>query len=130
MILLDTCALVWMTNQPSSLSAEASKAIRRSADALAVVPISAWEIAIKCRDGGLRLSGRLTPQEWYAETVRRYGLYEIPLDARVLCESVALPPIHRDPCDRMIIAAAQHHGLPIVTADTTIPRYPDVRVIW
>jgi PIN domain nuclease of toxin-antitoxin system len=130
MILLDTCALVWMTTQPGQLSAKAAEAVRRNADAIAVVPISAWEIAIKCRDGGLRLSGPYSPHEWYQEAVRRYGLHEIPLDALVLCESVALPPIHRDRCDRMIVAAALRHCLPIVTADTTIPRYPDVTVVW
>lgn len=130
MILLDTCALVWMTNQPDLLSPKAADAIRRNADAIAVVAISAWEVAIKCRAGGLVLSARYSPQEWYAEAVRRYGLHEIPLDSHVLCESVTLPPIHRDPCDRMIIAAARRHCLPIITADTTMPRYPEVSVIW
>jgi PIN domain nuclease of toxin-antitoxin system len=43
---------------------------------------------------------------------------------------VALPPVHRDPCDRMIVAAALRHRLAIVTADTTIPRYPQVQAIW
>lgn len=130
MILLDTCALVWMTNQPDLLSPKAADAIRRNADAIAVVSISAWEVAIKCRDGGLLLSGRYSPQEWYAEAVRRYGLHEIPLDSHVLCESVALPPIHRDPCDRLLIATAAAHRLTLVTADRLIPQYPGVKVAW
>jgi PIN domain nuclease of toxin-antitoxin system len=51
-----------MANRPSLLSPRAAEAIRRNPDALAVVPISAWEIAVKCRDGGLRFGGRYSPQ--------------------------------------------------------------------
>jgi len=62
--------------------------------------------------------------------IDRYGMREIPLDAELLCASVALPWIHRDPCDRMLVAAALRNRMPIITADTTIPTYPGVRVIW
>lgn len=48
----------------------------------------------------------------------------------ILLDTCALPPIHADPCDRLIIATAQEQSLPIVTADTIIPRYPEIRVIW
>jgi PIN domain nuclease of toxin-antitoxin system len=41
-----------------------------------------------------------------------------------------LPEIHLDPFDRLIIATALHHWAPIVTADTTIPSYPGIRVVW
>ena len=71
------------------------------------------------------MSGPLSPQEWYAEVVRRYGLHEIALDARVLCESVALPPVHRDPCDRMIIAAAKVFDVePIPKTVSLVARMP------
>lgn len=130
MILLDTCALIWLASDPGSLSAKAAAAIRRYSDGLTVSPISAWEVAIRCRSGGLRLSSSLTPADWYEETVRRYGMHEMPLDARLLCMSVTLPPIHRDPCDRMLIATALTHRLPLVTADATIARYPGVKIVW
>lgn len=130
MIILDTCALVWLTNDPATLSRPAAAAIRRQADALAVLPITAWEVAVKCRSGGLTLTGHFTAAEWYAATVARYGLHEIPLDAGLLCASVLLPSIHRDPCDRMLVAAALRQRLAIVTADTTIASYPGVQVIW
>ena len=51
MIILDTCALVWLVDSPSNLSSKALDAIREQSSSLCVVPISAWEIAVK---GGQR----------------------------------------------------------------------------
>lgn len=50
--------------------------------------------------------------------------------APCICAAVALPPLHRDPCDRMIIAAALSHKLAIITADRVIPTYPGVKTVW
>jgi PIN domain nuclease of toxin-antitoxin system len=130
MILLDTCALLWLAIEPKRLSADARAAIRRHADALAVSPISAWEIATKAQSGKLRFPKVLPPLAWYRKAVERYALRECPLDAATLCRAVALPPLHHDPCDRMIIATAIVHDLPVVTADGNFARYPSLTVIW
>ena len=130
MIILDTCALIWLTNKPDLLSPKAANMIRRKADALAVVPISAWEVALKINNGTLQLHGTLSPLKWYHEVVSRYGICEIPLDAALLCASAGLPLIHRDPCDRMIVAAAITNHAAIITADANIPKYPGVKVVW
>ena len=103
MIILDTCTLVWMTNCPEELSKAAAKAIRANADALCVLPISAWEIAMKIKGGKLAVGGTMSAGEWYEKVVNSYGLREIPLTAELLCASVQLPPVHRDPCDREAI---------------------------
>lgn len=55
------------------------------------------------------------------------SVIDYPAEAYHVADS--LPDIHRDPVDRMLIAHALHAGLPIVTADATIRRYP-VRTIW
>ena len=60
----------------------------------------------------------------------RYRLAEISVDAAVAARSARLPAIHKDPCDRIIVATAMIHHLPIVTPDTTIPQYPHVKTIW
>lgn len=130
MIILDTCALLWLVNSPERLSDRAASTIQANPDELAVVSISVWEIAIKAAKGGLLFPEDLPPYEWYARVKSAYGLIEFPLEARTLCLAADLPPVHGDPCDRMIIATAAENSLPIVTADEKIRHYPDVRVIW
>ena len=130
MIILDTCALMWLVNSPADISIPAATAIRAQARELAVVPISAWEVAVKTANGGLQLPGGVDPFSWYRTARERYGLREIPLSASLLCRAAALPPIHRDPSDPMIIAAAIESRLPVVTADPVFGRYPGVTVVW
>lgn len=130
MIILDTCAFVWLVDSPGNLSRKAIEAIEGQNGALAVLPISAWEIAIKCRQGGILMKKGIHPLEWYNDSVKDYGLHEISLNAGLLCASASLPFIHRDPCDRMIIAAAIGYKCPIITADRIFSKYPELQVIW
>ena len=46
------------------------------------------------------------------------------------CAAAALPLLHRDPFDRVIVALAQAHGVPVLTSDENIPRYAGVAAIW
>lgn len=130
MIILDTCALVWLIDSPKNLSLKAIAAIERQSNTLAVLPISAWEIAVKSRQGGILMGKKISPVEWYNEAVKDYGLNEISLSASLLCVSANLPMIHRDPCDRMIIAAAIEQKCPVVTADKIFKQYSEIEVIW
>ncbi len=130
MILLDTCALLWLTQDPGKLSPAAQTAIRQHSDELAVSPISLWEIALKHDLGQLKLTQKISLEEWYPAVITSYGLHEFPLDAQTLLTSLRLPPIHKDPCDRMIIATALRHNAHIITADQIIPSYPKVRILW
>jgi PIN domain nuclease of toxin-antitoxin system len=97
---------------------------------LAVVAISAWEIAMKTQSNKLHLPDDMHPAEFMAIALADFNIRELQMDAATFCAAAALPPIHRDPCDRMIVASAQRHRLPIVTADTVIPRYPGITVLW
>jgi PIN domain nuclease of toxin-antitoxin system len=128
MILLDTCCILWLATDPSKLSANARDALQEHRDGLFVSSISAWEVAIKNRSGKLELP--LGPEEWFRAVLLRYQLTPVSIDWRIAVYSVSLPRIHEDPCDRHIIATAQLRGFTIVTADQTIPQYPDVAVIW
>ncbi len=129
MIILDTCALVWLVDSPHNLSKKALQNIKDS-DSLAVLPISAWEIALKCRNGGIQMKKNMDPLNWYSEALTDYGMKEIQLNAQLLCSSVLLPPIHRDPCDRIIIAAAIEYRCAVVTADKVFSKYPQLEVVW
>ena len=130
MLLLDTCALLWLVQDPEQLSSAAREAIRKNARSLAFSPISFWEIAIKQSQGHLQFLRGVDLEEWQLEVISSYRLKELPLDASTLIDSARLPPIHKDPCDRMIIASALRHKASIVTADQIIPSYPKVKICW
>jgi PIN domain nuclease of toxin-antitoxin system len=120
LMLLDTCALLWLAQGGGPLSA---KALRELADApfVYVSAISGFEIGIKYKKGKLGLP--VPPTEWFAAIVAHHGLQVLPLDLDVCIQSTQLPPVHQDPCDRMIIATAKNHGLRVVTADPVFRAY-------
>lgn len=126
-VLLDTCALLALAGGAGILPEPAADAIAR-ASSVAVSAVSVWEIAIKVKTGKLRLERPVL--DWYAESLFRYHLDEIPLPASLLCAAAGLPLLHRDPFDRVLVAVALERGLVLLTSDRVIPSYPGVRVIW
>ena len=119
-MILDTCALLWLAQGGGALSAAALQRI----DAALVVYISAisgFEIGIKVQKGKLSLP--VPPPDWFAAVVAHHHLEVLVLDLAVCLRSTVLPAIHADPCDRMIIAAAQMYHLPVVTTDPRFVQY-------
>jgi PIN domain nuclease of toxin-antitoxin system len=51
-------------------------------------------------------------------------------EAAILCAAADLPPLPRDPFDRVLVATAMDRGLVLLTSDRVIPTYPGVREIW
>ena len=90
--------------------------------------VSPWEVAIKVAGGKLRLLD--PPERWFLGLLERYDLRAVPLDAAVACAAAALPPLHRDPFDRVIVALAQAQGLTVLTSDENISNYPGVSTLW
>ena len=119
MTLLDTHALVWLTEGSRRLGAEA----QRLADAaladeqLAVSAITFWEIAMLQSKGRIEL--RRAPESWRAELLD-LGLHEIPVDGGIGIAAAALPVFHQDPADRIIVATASLAGATLLTADQRI----------
>ncbi len=124
-VLLDTCALLGLAG--GDLPDRAAGALRKAPEAYVSV-VSPWEVAIKAAGGKLRLTE--PPGRWFRGLVERYDLREVPLDAGVACAAAALPFVHRDPFDRVIVALAQLHGFTVLTSDENIRRYPDVTTLW
>ena len=124
-VLLDTCALLALAR--GELPDGAAAALRKAAEA-SVSAVSPWEVAIKVAGGKLRLME--PPVQWFLGLAERYGLREIPLDARIACTAAALPPIHRDPFDRVLVVLAQAYALIVLTSDEDIPKYPGVKTLW
>ena len=128
MILLDTHVLVWLASDPAQLSKAAIGAIERSPEALHISVVSAWEIALLVKRNRLELP--LPPGEFITRAIRHHGLIELPLERRVAERAVALPDIHSDPFDRILVAECLERGAALISRDTTLPRYPHVRVVW
>jgi PIN domain nuclease of toxin-antitoxin system len=119
-MLLDTCAVLWLAEGGKQLSIEARDRIE-NAPVVYVSAISAFEIAAKYRSGKLKLP--VPPAEWFQGIVDHHGLAVQPLDWDVCIAAVELPPVHKDPCDRFIIATARKRHLPVVTGDAVFRSY-------
>lgn len=128
MILLDTCALLWLVMEPARLSPHAKSLIATNGASLAVSAISAFEIAVKARKKKLDL--KLPPEQWWQTALAHHGIVSIPVSAEIALASVALPPHHTDPADRIIIATALHFAAPVLTADGEFAAYDSVVVEW
>ena len=124
-VLLDTCALLALAG--GRLPKRAAGALRKAPEAYVSV-VSPWEVAIKAAGGKLRLKDPV-PQ-WFAGLIERHDLREVPLDAAVAGAAAALPPLHRDPFDRVIVALAQAYGFTVLTSDENIPKYAGVTTLW
>lgn len=87
---------------------------------------SLWEIAIKQSQGKLDIDASISELD---HTFRRAGFHRLPIAPSHLDRIKALPGIHRDPFDRLLVAQALEEDLTIVTRDGLIPQYP-VKTVW
>ena len=115
-LLLDTHAFLWWRSAPSRLGPAARQAIAES-ETVYVSMASAWEAAIKVSIGKLKLDAP------FEEGVTESGFRPLPITFRHVDHLAALPPFHRDPFDRMLIAQALTDGLTMVTGDRRIANY-------
>lgn len=128
MVLLDTCALLWWTFDPDSLSDTASRVCNNiPLTGAAISSISIWEIGIKMKKKKIEIP--LTLEE-YVSRLKQIGSLEIiPVDEAVWMANISLDWHHKDPADRTIVATARLRKLPIITTDGIIKDfYPNT--IW
>jgi PIN domain nuclease of toxin-antitoxin system len=125
-LLLDTCALVWLTSDPGRLGERAKEALDAGSEIL-LSDASVWEICLKWQSKKLELP--MPPRAWIAEQVRAWYLQRLPIEIEHLYRTVELPEHHRDPFDRLLVAQALTSGARIVTPDPAIRQYP-VAVVW
>ena len=119
-VLLDTRVLIWW-DEGRRIAAEARQAIEE-ADAVYVSAASAWEIAIKTA------LGRLRSTRTVEEAASDSGFLELPVTFRHAERVTRLPPHHRDPFDRMLVAQAAVEELTLVTRDPVFARYGVARI--
>lgn len=127
-MLLDTCVLLWLAAEPSAISDAATQAMLEAPSGLFVSAISAFEVGQKAAAG--KLSLRQPVDKWFAGMAQRHALQELPVTGAIAARATLLPAIHRDPFDRLLISTAQAHRLTLLTPDTIISSYPDIKVLW
>ena len=125
-ILLDTHVWLWTVSAPERLSSHARALVEGHEHELYLSAASAWEIAIKYSQGKLRLPD--PPATYVPTRVERLGVLPLPIDHAHALHVSSLPPHHRDPFDRLLIAQAQLERLSLLTSDPVFAAY-DVRTI-
>lgn len=115
-LLLDTHVVLWWLMDDDTLSTEVKETIDTEAEVL-ISAASVWEISIK------QALGKLAGPPDLLDVVASCGLIELPVRSRHVVEAGGLPPLHRDPFDRMLVAQARCDGLTLVSRDPQVQRY-------
>lgn len=120
-VLLDTHLLLWAAAAPDRLSPTAKTLIEDSQIRVCFSPASLWEIGIKRSLG--RADFTVDPRLLRRGLVDS-GYLELPITAEHALAVDTLPPIHKDPFDRILLAQASVEGIVLLTSDVTVVRYP------
>lgn len=124
-LLVDTHLMLWAAGEPHRLSPKARRLLGDPQSQLWFSAASLWEVAIKHGIG--REDFRVEPRRLRRGLIDN-GWHELAVASEHAVATAALPPIHKDPFDRMLVAQAQVEGLTLVTSDALVARYPgDVR---
>ncbi len=120
--LLDTnTALLALTN-PAKLSRRVRKAVLSGPNHLSVVVY--WEVLLKTMKGALDVG---EPRTWWLDALEQLAATPLVLRPEHVSEVSALPPIHKDPFDRILVAQAIVEDLTLLTKDEEISRYASDR---
>jgi PIN domain nuclease of toxin-antitoxin system len=127
-LLADACALIVFHGYDGQTMSRAVKAAI-SADDVFVSPITVWEITRKVATGKLERPAPPGFNGTLSAWLRQVGYRILPLTWETCERANTLPMHHKDPMDRMLIAAALDRGLTIITDDDVFARY-GVQTIW
>lgn len=119
-LLLDTHVLLWAAGQPEKLGDAARSLLADAANELFFSPVSLWEIAIKRTLG--RSDFRAEPRRLW-RMLLTHGYRELPVTSEHTVAVDALPPLHKDPFDRLLLAQARVEGFELFTADAALAAY-------
>jgi PIN domain nuclease of toxin-antitoxin system len=125
-LLLDTQVWLWMLGEPDRLGSTTTEMLTDERNGVLLSAASSWEIAIKYQLGKLPLPA--PPDRYVPDRMRSSGVLGIPIEHAHALAVASLPPHHRDPFDRLLVAQAQVEDLPIVSVDGQLARY-DVEFI-
>jgi PIN domain nuclease of toxin-antitoxin system len=122
-LLLDTHVLLWALAEPEKLGAELRGLIEDRGNEVLFSAASIWELAIKAGLG--RFNFNVRPEEITAGAIAA-GFEELPVRAETAALVAYLPPHHRDPFDRLLVAQTIAGPLRLYTADALLPAYSEL----
>jgi len=126
-LLLDTHLVLWAALRVKMLPAGVADILNDPANQLLFSVVSVWEVAIRF---ALRRADFTTDPVVLRQELLNNGYTELPITGPHAIAVAGLPPVHRDPFDRLLLAQALVEGLVPLTADPLLGRYPGpVRVV-
>jgi PIN domain nuclease of toxin-antitoxin system len=121
-ILLDTHIFLWFISGDTQLSTDVRDAIREPDNEIYLSAVSVWEVIVKYQLGKLPLPEH--PETYLPKQRDLHQISSLSLDENSVVQLAELPPLHRDPFDRMLICQALQNGLTIATVDSAVRAYP------
>ncbi len=124
MIVLDSHIWFWWINLEHERFPENWRRQIEQATRIGVSPVSCYELALAHQRGRLQLS--CTSSDWFVEALQPAGIEILPITPAIAARAVALPNIHGDPFDRLIIATALEFGARLASIDGLFKKYPEL----
>jgi len=120
-ILIDTQIFIWLFGFPNRLSPNVEKLLKNPANTVYFSSVSAWEIAIKYGNGKLQLPD--SPKIYIPDRIQRANFKWLEIKHEHTLSVANLPPIHKDPFDRLLITQANVENLTLLSADSVFGNY-------
>ncbi|HVC96793.1 MAG TPA: type II toxin-antitoxin system VapC family toxin [Pirellulales bacterium] len=125
--LIDSHSLIWYVDQDHLLGPAAHGAMTGPNNDLLLSAATIWEIGIKV--GLNKLSLSMPFRKWMNKAIADLRLSVLPITVEYAAVQGALPPHHRDPFDRLLVAQAMVEKVPIISADSIFDQYGVTR-LW
>ena len=119
-VLLDTHAFLWMHTEPDRLGRQ-RELVTDTAIELLLSAASSWEIAVKYALGRLPLPS--APEQWVPARLEAAAVVAVPVEHSHALAVASLPPVHRDPFDRLPVAVSRSLAAPLLSADPVFTGY-------
>ena len=124
--LLDTHVFIWWDSEPSKLSPNVTAFLNDPKNVVMVSVVSVWELLIKTQLGKVGLT---LPVKTIVTQQAANGVHILPVTLDHVLAVESLPPVHKDPFDRLLAAQAMVEGATLLTADPIFGKYP-VNILW
>jgi PIN domain nuclease of toxin-antitoxin system len=121
-VLLDTHIFLWYITNDRRLPPSVADAVSGSQNEAYLSVVSVWEALVKYQLGRLSLP---SPADQYLQAKQtQHRIAALPLEGAAVSHLLDLPPLHRDPFDRILVCQAIHHDLVLITTDEQLVKYP------
>ncbi len=129
MYLLDTHAWIWAQLQPELLSNAVATLLGSPTGTACLSPVTFYEVLLLVERGRVRVE--LAPDVWIRTSLARRPMRILDVTTDIALGARDLPGFENpDPFDRLLLATARAHQIPIVTRDASITAWGGVPVVW